>query len=480
MSSSTVTNPVATPTVNTTYVLTVTDGINEKGWDTVVVKGNPVAHAGSDTTVCFGSEFNIGSAPTTTNGTAPFSYLWKNIYGDTLFQIDNPFIEADTSVLIYLTVTDSFSCESRDTVLITLPTRIEIGLIIDTTLFLGHNTQFNPSVSGGVGSLSYAWIPKLWLSDSTIINPVCVPLSSVDYSLIVQDSLGCQQQAFGGITFRPIDLKLLREYAAFARDSIQSADSSSSIGDAASRFIETANIHFEAGRAETDTNTVNSLDSLLTIIISDIDAMAADTISSSLSNDTLTSGIYRIISSATISDTLTLLTKDSASYFVFDIDSNLVIADSSVINFNGVSFDQVYFSVNGKITAGNGVRGNGIFMSKKKIKFGSVTGIAGIYSNNKIEMEKAALNMVAMDGDRGCDISFYMPKDIVVSHAGYTLVFDEEFNTGALNSANWILWGPQGTTVYFPAITDPSPVVTDVLNFDAGHIKLLAKKQIPS
>ena len=217
----------------------------------------------------------------------------------------------------------------------------------------------------------------------------------------------------------------------------------------------------------------------MTIIINDINAMVADTISSNLSNDTLTSGIYRIISSATISDTLTLLTKDSASYFVFDIDSNLVIVDSSVINFNGVRFDQVYFSVNGKITAGNGVQGNGIFMSNKKIKFGSVTGIAGIYSNNKIEIETAALNMVATDGIGGCDISFYLPKELVIDRSGYTLVFEDEFNSGSLNSANWILWGPQGNSVYFPGILDPSPVVTDVLNFDAGNIKLLAKKQIP-
>jgi PKD repeat protein len=48
-----------------------------------------------------------------------------------------------------------------------------------------------PSGSGGLGSLTYSWSPGASLNDSTLANPLAMPVTDTDYILSVTDSTGC-------------------------------------------------------------------------------------------------------------------------------------------------------------------------------------------------------------------------------------------------------------------------------------------------
>ncbi|HRI34104.1 MAG TPA: family 16 glycosylhydrolase, partial [Saprospiraceae bacterium] len=399
LSSSTTPNPTATPLETTNYILTVTDLDHTIASDTVnvIVNPNPAADAGEDTIACKGFESYIGGSPTASDGIEPYSYVWENAIGDTIFDSPNPFLELDSTTQLFLSVSDSNGCIANDTLQILMSAPIVINSNIDTALFLNQSTVLNPDVSGGTGTLSYLWNPGKWLSDSTIRNPVCNPLSTTYYTFEVQDSLGCKKEIYPRVSFSPIDLGDLFNFAAFQADSIIGGDSSIAIGGIASRYLDD-NLRLEKGFRSNDTVVINLLEIMLDGIINQIDTLDADTIDQVLDNDTLTSGIYRITSSASLNGNLTLLGNDS-SYFVIDIDADFEIEDLSQINAIGVNPDKVFFSVNGDIIIGDSVFLSGILISSQKITANSFSGRPAMLSSEKITIETQGLKLVALDNN---------------------------------------------------------------------------------
>jgi hypothetical protein len=79
LNSTTVANPVSTPTANTTYFVTVTDanGCSKVDSMTLLVVPYPIVDAGPDTVNCIGMSMVIGGSPTATNGTPSYSYMWS-------------------------------------------------------------------------------------------------------------------------------------------------------------------------------------------------------------------------------------------------------------------------------------------------------------------------------------------------------------------------------------------------------------------
>ncbi|MCY7409322.1 MAG: family 16 glycosylhydrolase [Chitinophagales bacterium] len=501
LSSSSVANPTSTATSTTHYILTVTDLDHTVAVDTIIVTvhPNPIADAGDDTTMCKDFEFHIGGNPTASYGTLPYNYLWKNVSGDTLFQVTNPFVESDTSFISFLTVTDSFGCKGRDSIEVSVPTPIEIDFDFDTTLYLNQSVQLNPQVSGGVGSLNYSWSPSLWLNDSTIVNPVCVPRSSIRYTLVVGDSLNCIREAFTRIRFSPIDLQALNQYAIFSPDSIFVGDSSIAIGGVGSRQVDTSYLHIPFGFLETDSFVLASLTDQLSEIMDGIDGLAADTIDGDLSGDTLYSGTYRIAGSAQLNGTLTLAGNDS-SYIILDIDSDWNVSDFSKIVHSGIVDDKVFFSVNGKIVMGDSLELNCFFLSEKSISIGSFVGSAVFLVKESTTISSSAFKLECTNDDPDCwtqldflTIQIELPDKLprtrkgLVWNSEHTLVFDDEFATD-LNILSWTIdewwdertnyqwyeyggWGDEERkTFYDPEVTGAFSGITTYATIDGNLI----------
>lgn len=89
---------------------------------------NPVAHAGTDTTVVAGDTIWLGDNPTATGGTAPYSYLWSPMSGLDSQTVANPTTVTSTSTLYTVTITDVNGCTASDNVLVntTMPCTYQI------------------------------------------------------------------------------------------------------------------------------------------------------------------------------------------------------------------------------------------------------------------------------------------------------------------------------------------------------------------
>jgi gliding motility-associated-like protein len=192
LNDSTVSNPVSTPLVNTTYTATVTDLNGCLFTDDVIVGVNalPVADAGADTlTNCAFAGFTVGGAPT---GPAGSIYQWSpsNVFNfDT---IANPTVLVTGNTTLFLEVEDNNGCVNFDTVeVLTYPIpNVNAGLNTVTvcegdTAILGGS----PTSTSGV---TYQWSSPGLLSDPAAANPSAAYPSPMFFYVVVTDTInGC-------------------------------------------------------------------------------------------------------------------------------------------------------------------------------------------------------------------------------------------------------------------------------------------------
>lgn len=178
LSSTTISNPIASPTVTTTYTVTLTAG-GCSSTDIVLVTVNslPAVNAGSDVTICNGSS-------TTLSGSGGPSYSWSPATGLSSTTISNPVANPASTTNYILTVTDLNGCQASDAVVITVNSPAA-NAGNDVTICTGASTTL--SASGGT---SYSWSPATGLSSTTIANPVASPTVTTTYTVTVVNS-GC-------------------------------------------------------------------------------------------------------------------------------------------------------------------------------------------------------------------------------------------------------------------------------------------------
>lgn len=174
-------SPAASPTVTTTYTLTITAAGGCTASDTVTVFVlNGSADAGADTSICTGGSVTL-------NATGGTSYSWSPATGLSSTTIANPVAApAVTTTYTVTIVSSSTGCTAIDSVTVTVnpPPVADAGPY--TNICQGFNTTL-----GASGGANYAWTPTSGLSDPTIFNPVASPTTTTTYSVIVTDASGC-------------------------------------------------------------------------------------------------------------------------------------------------------------------------------------------------------------------------------------------------------------------------------------------------
>ena len=108
------------------------------------------------------------------------SYLWTT--GDS-----TQFLTVTVEDFYGLTVTDSNLCVNSSEVFIEVWPLPEAEAGNDTTISLGQTTILN-----GSGGEEYMWDPPTFLDDFMLQNPLSSPDSSIQYTVLVTDSNGCQ------------------------------------------------------------------------------------------------------------------------------------------------------------------------------------------------------------------------------------------------------------------------------------------------
>ena len=192
-------NPIACPTSNTVYVLTVTDskGCSVTTTESVIVKPAPVIAAGNDTAICLGQSVLLGGSPTASGGTGHgFTYLWTPTVGISSSIIPNPIATTTATTTYVLTVLDSNGCSSNDHVIITIrpvPTADagpdkNISICSNDSIFIGNL----PVANSGTPPYTYLWTPTAGLSSTLAPNPIVSGIAqTTSYHVLVTDTFGC-------------------------------------------------------------------------------------------------------------------------------------------------------------------------------------------------------------------------------------------------------------------------------------------------
>jgi len=197
--TSTIANPIVSPSVNTTYYVSV---INPQGCitlDTVQVTVGgpaPVANAGPDASLCIGSSIQLGIAATGSN-----TYLWTSETGGFNSTLANPVITpAPGSTTYYLSV-NSGTCIAKDTVLITVWNYPTANAGPDRSICAGT------SITIGTTNFNFNTLSN-WTSNppgftSMAQTPVVNPAVTTSYFLQVTNTANCISRDTVVITVNP-------------------------------------------------------------------------------------------------------------------------------------------------------------------------------------------------------------------------------------------------------------------------------------
>ncbi len=174
LSNAGVSNPVASPSVTTTYTVTLTSSGCSASDQLVVTVAPITANAGLDVTICPGGTAVLNA--TTSAGQA--TYSWSPSTGLSATNVANP-TAFPTSNTTYVVTVTSGSCVATDTLVVTVGT-VLANAGLDATLCPGQTAQLLAT-----GGASYSWSPATGLSNPNIANPIASPSVTTQYSVIV-------------------------------------------------------------------------------------------------------------------------------------------------------------------------------------------------------------------------------------------------------------------------------------------------------
>ncbi len=172
--------PVATPTVTTTYFLTVADTCGNTSIDSVTIAVNaaPVLATAAANISC--ATANNGAIDITVSSeVTPFAFTWSN--GSTTEDLSN--LSPGTYAL---TVTDGCGQTSTTSATILEPATLAstVGTITPTSCSADADGAIDITVTGGTTPYSYAWSNGGTLEDNA-------NLAASTYSVVVTDANGC-------------------------------------------------------------------------------------------------------------------------------------------------------------------------------------------------------------------------------------------------------------------------------------------------
>lgn len=175
LSNTGIANPIASPTITTTYTVAVgVTGCARTRTDTVtvVVSAPPVIDALNDTLIC-----NIDTLQLTTGGTG--SFLWSPNYMISSLTAQNPLVSPDVPTKYFVRLTDIFGCVNTDSVFVDVKDRVTIFAGNDTTICQTDGIYLN-TVSD---ALHYRWTPNTYLNSDTAKRPFAIPLNTITYTV---------------------------------------------------------------------------------------------------------------------------------------------------------------------------------------------------------------------------------------------------------------------------------------------------------
>ncbi|MEX1002798.1 MAG: T9SS type A sorting domain-containing protein [Crocinitomicaceae bacterium] len=189
-----ISNPTASPTVQTTYYVTGTDlnGCKDADSVTVSIYTSPVVNAGLDQQICSGDTTQL-------NASGAITYIWDNSPTLSNLTIEDPLAFPTSQTTYTVTGTDGNGCTDSDNVTISTYSLPGVDAGSPTSHCLGDSTQLFAS-----GAISYQWTTDPTLSNETISNPWVSNTSTNEYFVEGTDVNGCSNIDSVTITVDPL------------------------------------------------------------------------------------------------------------------------------------------------------------------------------------------------------------------------------------------------------------------------------------
>jgi len=150
-----ISNPVATPTVTTTYTVIVTDanGCIDSSTVTITVNPLPVVTVSSDTLICAGSSATLSAS-------GGVSYSWTPAGSLNNPNVSNPVATPTMQTTYTVTVTDANGCTNDGQVTVSLNAQPQAAFLVDdadlaAATCAGYDGRL---VNTSVDALNYVWI----------------------------------------------------------------------------------------------------------------------------------------------------------------------------------------------------------------------------------------------------------------------------------------------------------------------------------
>lgn len=189
LSNPNISNPVASPSLTTSYAVMVSNGIcSSADQMDVTVNPTPVATISAQTNVnCFGG--SNGTATVTPGGGGPiYTFMWNN--GQTTTTATG-LSQGNYTV----TVSDANGCTNTQTVTITQPAALTaVATATAVSCFGGSDGTASVTVGGGTAAYTYFWFPSGGSASSAF------GLSAQPYAILITDANGCSITASVTIT----------------------------------------------------------------------------------------------------------------------------------------------------------------------------------------------------------------------------------------------------------------------------------------
>ncbi len=187
LNNTTIANPVASPTVNTTYTVIISNGqCDDSAMVTVLISPDPNAVVSANSIMCSNSSSQLIAS-------GGSSYSWQPAAGLSNSTISNP-IATPTITTIYTVTVFSGSCSDTGVVAVTVMPAPVAVVGPNQSACQGSSVQLIAS-----GGNNYSWLPSNGVSNPTISNPVVSPMNSTVYTVTTTNGL-CSTSAYITVT----------------------------------------------------------------------------------------------------------------------------------------------------------------------------------------------------------------------------------------------------------------------------------------
>jgi gliding motility-associated-like protein len=187
LSDSSISAPVASPTVNTKYMVTVADKIGCTNTDSIavsVVRPDTVTVSPDSAAICPGK-----TVPLQASGSANYQWI-GTVAGLSATNIANPVAQPDSSTVYRAVGSDTYGCFT-DTVPVIVTVLQQPVVNAGPNLIVQALTPVTIQAQGSGDIVSWQWTPASFLSCADCQQPVCTPNEPESYKVTVTAKDGC-------------------------------------------------------------------------------------------------------------------------------------------------------------------------------------------------------------------------------------------------------------------------------------------------